>query len=131
VGATDLLSSERGEVITADLTMPLPSLAAAMEGLLADRGRLQRCGAAAARAARGWTEAANAAALVELVRMALEHAARGGRGCAACRDAAQNSSNLCLHGGICGLSDGADHVWRVLQGSGLDRLLAKIGPTQA
>lgn len=73
VGATDLLSAERGEIIEADLAAPIQELAAFVEGLLADRERLGRCGAAAAESARSWTEAANAASLVEMVADALRN----------------------------------------------------------
>lgn len=71
MGATDLLSGVRGEAFEVDLSQPAADLAAAVERLLSHPRELRRVGAAAAVRARGWSEAANAAALTEIVRDAL------------------------------------------------------------
>lgn len=71
MGATDLLDAAQGEALCLDLSRPTAELADEVEGLLRDRGALRCVGAAAARKARSWSEEANAARLVELVRGAL------------------------------------------------------------
>lgn len=72
VGAGDLLSAERGEVIELDYALPEGDFAAQVERLLEDsQKKLASVGAAAAARARSWTEAANAQKLTQLIEGAL------------------------------------------------------------
>lgn len=71
VGATDLLSGERQEVFLTDMGTDAATLARHLETeVLADAARLLRVARNAASAAREWDEAANARALMEVVRAA-------------------------------------------------------------
>ncbi|GAX77522.1 hypothetical protein CEUSTIGMA_g4966.t1 [Chlamydomonas eustigma] len=71
VGATDLLSSRKGEVILQDLSVDVQDLANKVELLLSNGALLLYVAKKAAAKARSWSEAANAAALVEMVQKAL------------------------------------------------------------
>ena len=78
MGATDLLSASEGEVIEADMSQPLETLAAEVEMLVSARSQLlANVGRAAAAKARSWTEAANAQQLVALLRSSLDAESKG------------------------------------------------------
>jgi hypothetical protein len=72
VGATDLLSSQNGEVFLQDLTVDVKNLADRVERLLSNGTLLLSVAIKAAAKARSWSEAANAAALMEMVQKALK-----------------------------------------------------------
>ncbi|KAK9821406.1 hypothetical protein WJX74_010366 [Apatococcus lobatus] len=68
IGATDLLLGSKGEVIIANLDMPMQELAQMVEVLLSDQAVLLRVGRAAAAKARSWTQSHNASKLHELLQ---------------------------------------------------------------
>ena len=71
VGATDLLRADLNEVILADLTVPVEQLADLVQLVLADPAALLGVARKASNRARSWSEEANAAKLVSLVKETL------------------------------------------------------------
>lgn len=68
VGATHTLSPERQEAFALDLTQPAIVLAKQIEALLGDEQTLRNIGNRATHAARAYDEAANAAALLNVMQ---------------------------------------------------------------
>jgi hypothetical protein len=71
VGATDLLSSQDGEIITLDFQKPIELLADEVVGVLEDGAVLHAVAQRAARKARSWTELDNGQKLVDAVQAVL------------------------------------------------------------
>ena len=72
VGATDLLDPGKNQIFVTDMEADVADLADVVEGLLKDQRKLIEVGVAAAEVARAWTEASNAASLVEMLQASLD-----------------------------------------------------------
>jgi len=67
IGATDLLSEERGEIFVTDMEDSLERLADTVETLVENREILRKVGETAATAVRKWSGEANAAAMIRVL----------------------------------------------------------------